>query len=204
MSKVPLLFLVLLAFCTTLLGTTDEANAHRVSIFAWVEGQKILGQGKFSNGNMAMRAKINVHGLKSGQLVWSGQTNDQGQFSLEIPSQAPREGLILKIDAGQGHQNSWEMTPDEFGGTQQDKQENMKDHSLDKSSDKSMILDTDLSHSQLAKIVRAEVAAEIAPLRKMLAEATQKEPSFTEILGGIGWLIGLAGLAAYAFGRHKA
>ncbi|NDY58998.1 hypothetical protein G3N56_19860, partial [Desulfovibrio sulfodismutans] len=39
--------------------------------------------------------------------------------------------------------------------------------------------------------------AKLAPVKTLLAEAMDPAPSMTEILGGIGWIFGLMGVAAY-------
>jgi len=39
--------------------------------------------------------------------------------------------------------------------------------------------------------------AKLAPVKSMLAESLDPAPSMTEILGGIGWIFGLMGVAAY-------
>ena len=204
-QKIARIFFLPLILAYLLVLGVSEAYAHRVSIFAWVEGTKILGQGKFANGNKAIKAKISAYGLSSGELVFEGQTDEKGEFSLEIPQIAPKEGLLLKIDAGQGHQNSWKMESYEFSPSGSSKIEDNAPASVEiKTLDQPKIEEGSLDYAKLAALVRAEVAAEIAPLRKMLAESTQKEASFSEILGGIGWLIGLSGILAYAFSRRKA
>ena len=37
----------------------------------------------------------------------------------------------------------------------------------------------------------------LAPVRRMLSEQTQKGPGLQEIIGGLGWILGLVGLAAW-------
>jgi nickel transport protein len=42
----------------------------------------------------------------------------------------------------------------------------------------------------------------LSPIRQSLAERLDPEPSLRDILGGLGWLIGLAGMAAWAQSRR--
>ena len=42
-----------------------------------------------------------------------------------------------------------------------------------------------------------------APLRAMLVGEKEKGPGLTEIVGGLGWLVGLAGIAAYFAAKGK-
>jgi alpha-tubulin suppressor-like RCC1 family protein len=43
----------------------------------------------------------------------------------------------------------------------------------------------------------AMLDAKLAPMKSMLAESQDPAPSMTEIIGGIGWIFGLVGVAAY-------
>jgi len=45
------------------------------------------------------------------------------------------------------------------------------------------------------------VEEKVAPLRRILLDQQEKGPGMTEIFGGIGYLLGLAGLLAYARSR---
>ncbi len=49
--------------------------------------------------------------------------------------------------------------------------------------------------------VEAGVEKKIAPIRKILLDEKEKGPGLTEIFGGIGYLLGIAGLLAYARSR---
>jgi nickel transport protein len=56
----------------------------------------------------------------------------------------------------------------------------------------------------MKKAVEEALDDKIAPLVKMLGEQQRllleqktREPSLTEIVGGIGWILGIVGIAAY-------
>ena len=59
-----------------------------------------------------------------------------------------------------------------------------------------------LDRQELEKIINAALEQKLAPLRKMLAEQYNAEPSLRDIIGGIGWLLGLAGIALYFKSRR--
>ena len=44
----------------------------------------------------------------------------------------------------------------------------------------------------------------MAPVMKLLAESREQGPSLRDILGGVGYILGLMGLAAYLHFRRKA
>lgn len=56
-----------------------------------------------------------------------------------------------------------------------------------------------------ADVQRIDVAAldaKLAPLKRDLAAQRNAGPGLTEIIGGIGWLLGLAGMGLYFRGRR--
>lgn len=59
-----------------------------------------------------------------------------------------------------------------------------------------------LDPAALEALVEGAVEKKIAPLRAMLVADQEKGPGLTEIIGGIGWLVGLAGLAAFCGSRR--
>ena len=59
-----------------------------------------------------------------------------------------------------------------------------------------------LKRQELEKIIDTTLEQKLAPIRKMLAEQYNAEPSLRDIIGGIGWLLGLAGIVAYFKSRR--
>ena len=77
-----------------------SASAHRVNVFAWVEGDTVYVESKFAGGKKVKAGKIIVVDAKGVERL-SGRTNDQGEFSFKVAEPAD---LIIRIAAGQGHQ----------------------------------------------------------------------------------------------------
>ena len=59
-----------------------------------------------------------------------------------------------------------------------------------------------VSSGELQTIVNAALDVKLGPIRRELAEMRVSRPGFSEIFGGIGWLVGLAGIALYFKGRR--
>ena len=51
--------------------------------------------------------------------------------------------------------------------------------------------------------VEQAVESRMAPMKRLLLESAQKGPGPTEIIGGIGYIVGLFGLAAFFSARRK-
>jgi len=72
-------------------------------------------------------------------------------------------------------------------------------------SEKTPVLDVATLQTIVRTAVDAAVEKKIAPLRRMLLDQEEKGPGVREIFGGIGYLVGIAGLLAYARSRkHRA
>ncbi|MBR6466660.1 MAG: hypothetical protein IKT16_00735, partial [Desulfovibrio sp.] len=59
-----------------------------------------------------------------------------------------------------------------------------------------------ISREELAKLIESSVERRVAPLRAMLAAEAERGPGMTEILGGIGWILGIFGTAALCLSRR--
>ena len=59
------------------------------------------------------------------------------------------------------------------------------------------------SRAEIEAIVEKALDKKMKPVLKMLAESNAKEPGIGDILGGIGYIIGLVGIGAYFHNRKK-
>ena len=55
----------------------------------------------------------------------------------------------------------------------------------------------------VTQAVDQAVESRMAPVKRLLLESAQKGPGPTEIIGGIGYIVGLFGLAAFFSARRK-
>lgn len=87
------------------------AFAHRLNVFAWVDGETVVVEGKFSNGNHPKTGTI---------LVFDGQ--DQLLRTLELkadgtarfPLEGAEQGLRIQLSTGAGHEDYWILTPQDI------------------------------------------------------------------------------------------
>ena len=89
-----------------------EAGAHKVTVFAWVEGDTVTVESKFSGGRRPKNAPVEVYD-SAGNLLLKGATDDQGIFSFTTPKKAPVTIVLL---AGMGHRAEWILTEDDLQG----------------------------------------------------------------------------------------
>jgi nickel transport protein len=55
----------------------------------------------------------------------------------------------------------------------------------------------------LEETVNKALEHQLAPVKEMLTELTIHQTSLTDIIGGIGYILGLFGLAAYFLSKRK-
>jgi nickel transport protein len=165
--------------------------AHRVNVFAWAEGDTVYVEGKFSGGKKINGGKIIVTD-SSGVEVLTGQTNDRGEFSFKRPQ--PTELKII-LEAGMGHRAEWILPVDDGHA----------DHASEEPQSKKT--ETEIyagaSRAEIEAIIAKALDEKMKPMLKMLAESQEKGPGIGDILGGIGYIIGLVGIAAYFHSRKK-
>lgn len=92
------------------------ANAHRVNIFAWIEGDQVVTESKFSSGSRVQKGAVTVKNAADGSVLAAGVTDDAGGWRFDVTDamrHAPK-GLELEINAGEGHQNQWSIPADEL------------------------------------------------------------------------------------------
>ena len=96
---------------------TGNALAHKVTVFAWVEGDTVLGESKFSGGRKAQNSEIIVRDMNGKELLRT-RTNDKGDFSFPIPE---KTAMRIELIAGMGHKAEWTIPLEELGEVSADK-----------------------------------------------------------------------------------
>lgn len=84
--------------------------AHKVNLFAYVEGGTVYTESYFADGKQVMGGKIEVLDAGGNHLL-SGTTDAQGLFSFPL---AKKEDLTIVLDAAMGHKNSLILKQEEM------------------------------------------------------------------------------------------
>ena len=198
--KISCLFLFISAY---LMINTGYAYAHRVTIFAWVEGDTIHTESKFSDGKAVKGGDIIVSGLQGKQLL-KGKTDDHGEFSFRIPEKTAMKLIVL---AGMGHRGEWTIPLDEIQPSAGEPAEpaDLQKKTVSGSEIKPEIepaLNLNPNNFQFA--LEKALDKKLSPVIRMLAELREpKGPAIHDILGGIGYIFGFVGIAAYFNYRRK-
>jgi len=78
--------------------------AHKVIVFAWVEQGQVHVEGSFGSKRMARNSAVTALD-NQGRVVNQGRTNSKGGYTFPLPEVAG--DLLIRLDAGTGHQATW-------------------------------------------------------------------------------------------------
>ncbi len=182
---------------------SGSAMAHRVNIFAWVEGDTIHTESKFSGGKRVNGGEVLVYELNAGAKnpspLLSGKTDAQGEFSFKVPG---KTGLKIVIQAGMGHRGEWTIPAGDIAPLVPESRPAVSQETPSITS-KPEIEASTVNLDQMRNVLDQSLDRRLEPVLKMLAESRDKAPSLHDILGGIGYILGLLGLASYFHFRRK-
>ena len=177
-----------------LLMTTSVVLAHKVNIFAYVEGNTVYTESYFSDGTKVKGGTVEVYDHQGNKLL-KGQTDEKGQFNFKPPQS---DDLKIVILASLGHRNSYTLSVEEWVG--QAEGEKPKEPESEKLKIKEA---AQVDLDQIKRIIDGSLDEKLRPLRRQLTKLQQKEISFTEVMGGIGYIFGLTGIIFYFISRKR-
>lgn len=184
---------------------TTPALAHRILVFAYAEGDTIHTESKFIPDTPVRQGKILVLDQKTGKELLTGQTDDQGKLSFKIPAAAAAQKLDLNIvvEAAMGHRGSWLLKADSYltGATPGKATAPVPVPATAPAAPETEGANVD--QQALEAAVNKALERQLAPIKEMLTELTIHRTSLQDILGGIGYILGLFGLWAYLQSRGK-
>ncbi len=179
-------------------SVSSPAAAHLLKVFALVEGSMIKGTVYFARSAPARGARITALGPDDVVLAET-RSGDDGSFV--VPAGPPVDHRIV-ADAGDGHNAAFTIHAEEIAGpvdvpagpTAAPAQPRADRTGQDPSSE------TDREWIEAA--VEAVVSRHVTPLREQL-NAYEDRLSWHDVLGGIGYILGLTGLAAFFLSRRR-
>jgi len=186
-------------------------HAHKVRIFAWEEGGTIQTESVFSGGRPARNAQISVTSAGDGKQLLTGKTDKDGLFSFPVPETAKEHqyNLEITINSGDGHKNSWRLDAADYLGASGNSPAAapISSTSAAPAAAPAPVQKTDkpcaLDQQQLSRLIESVLDKQLGPIRRSLAEQQDKGVSLQDILSGIGYILGLAGITAYFKSQGK-
>lgn len=188
--------IVLAALCVLAGGVM----AHKITVFAYTEGKRVTVEGYFGDGRKAGNAKVEVIGSK-GEILLEGRTDGEGIFSF--PVEVPMDLTIFVTD-GAGHKNSFLLHKEKFQGHYHEPEKSTDDvpGEMAPGADRKgagIPLYPGVSEEMLERVLDRKIAPitrELGEMRKIM-----ERPSLRDVAGGIGYIVGLAGLIFFLLGK---
>ena len=114
MHRSRLLPAILTALVVLLLDMS--AFAHKVNIFAWVEGDTVHTESYFPDGRAVQNGRVSVYDSQD-SLLLEGVTDQEGFFSFPLPGE---NDLSIVLDASMGHRATYHLSAEELSGMESD------------------------------------------------------------------------------------
>jgi len=167
-----------------------QAQAHKINVFAWVSGDTVTVESGFSGKSPLINGKVTVTNKQSDKLLLQGTGDKKGVFTFTIPAEIKGSGndILITVSGSEGHQSQWLLPASEY-------QANTEVTAI---YPKNL-----LDNQELQAMLKQLLDEELAPIKRSLARAEEKKPDFRDILGGLGYLIGLAGLITWFRFKNK-
>ena len=191
--------LLLISLCLSL-ALPDMGWAHRVDVFVWIEEETIHTQSRYGGGKPVQEGTLLVYDARK-ELLLQGAIDAKGEFSFPIPQ---RSDLLIAVETGTGHRGERKIAAGDLDagyptiplGQQSD---------FDSTKD---IPETEVDMSQafafsMEKRLDALLDRKLKPVHAALAKLQNRGTNVADILGGIGYILGLVGLAAYWKSRQE-
>lgn len=171
-----------------------QSLAHRLNVFAAYDGTRVSGEAYFSGGGRAKGIAVRAEGPE-GKVLGEVRSDAEGNFAF---SQLPPVAVEIVADAADGHIARFRLTAAEMGaapGT---------NAAVTGTAAKASNANPAPSESSatLEQVIDRAVARRIAPLQRQIAEYESKI-RLHDILGGIGYLVGIAGIAFWWLARRE-
>lgn len=208
----------LYALLALLFVFTVPAHAHKVNLFANVEGDRISVEGYFNDGKRAQNSNVTVFGPDGAKLV-EGKTDDNGMFSFVIPQ---RTDLRISLYAGMGHRAEYTVQASELGAGDAaaggDSAANgiARPEATTEAAEEAAAGEGSAATSggmagtgaapavpaaEIQAMVRQAVGEALNPVMRNLSELKEQR-TFSDIVGGIGFIVGIIGVFFYLKARR--
>jgi nickel transport protein len=179
-----------------ILSNPSAIFAHSMDVFATVEGQTIKGKAQYHDGTPAKNCEVRAFDPWGEEIVQT-KTDAEGKFTLTARF---RCDYRLLVDAGDGHGGDYTISaallPADLP-SRAHPHSSQPAHSDDESNPQhspEQPADAATADAKLHNIMLTQIHADIDALQEQLNNYEHRL-RFRDILGGIGFIIGIVGVA---------
>jgi len=202
-----------------LVVAAPTAWAHKIYLHAEVVGQKVQGRAYFRGGVPAQKATLEVF-LPDGRKLLQTKTDAKGEFWFQAPV---RCDYRLVVDTGDGHAAEYTLPaadlpeslppPEKVTLLPSQKPQNPPNEKSRGAAEEKpdpthsgQVLPLEKSQAGVAdplpEWIEQAVHRQIAPLARKI-EQMEERLRWSDVLGGIGYIVGLTGMGFYLLGMRR-
>jgi len=179
--------------------------AHMVTILGWVEGDRVYTRSTFSGGQSVIDSLVVVYDDQGNELL-EGKTDEEGGFSFKVPK---RSDLKIVLKAPMGHMAEYKMAASELIGEARASETGSPEVEAVASSHDSpppevpATATVALTREEFHALIDESLDRKLAPIFSLLAQQAGRGPRVSEVIGGVGYILGLVGVALYVVSRGR-
>lgn len=178
-----------------MLCVVGNVYAHKVNMFAHVEGDRITVEGYFADGKPADKAMIEVFS-PSGESLLKGTADEKGVYAFDVPQVSD---LRITLYAGMGHRSEYTVSEAELAGISATP--SAGEANATAGTEGSTTVAAEVAPAEVEAMVRKAVGEALLPVSRGLSELKEQR-TFSDIVGGIGFIFGLIGVFFYVKARR--
>lgn len=190
------------------LALAAPAAAHKLKVFAAVQGNAVTGYAFFIGGGRAQGTSW-VAKDAQGAVLAEGETDDEGRFRFVRPASVT-SAITVTVDTHDGHIASATLVASRFGAiagaaaapATSVASEANEPVGMPTSDAASGVPSSGLSKEAATALVEAAVQRQVKPLLERI-EQMDDRLRFTDILSGVFLIIGLAGIGLWVRARTR-
>ncbi|WP_421697100.1 cobalamin biosynthesis protein CbiL [Ancylobacter sp.] len=171
------------------LAFAGPAQAHKLKVFATVEGGEVTGYAFFIGGGRPAGAVWTAKD-PAGTALASGTTDGEGRFAFPVPQ--PPVDATVTVDTREGHIAAATLPASRFGGAAA--------LAPPPADGPAPAVEAE-GEARLAALVEAAVQRQVTPLMERI-EQMDDRLRISDVMSGIFLILGLAGMALWAKGRR--
>ena len=172
------------------LAVVSLAHAHRLDLFVTADGAVIQGTATYSPGGPASRGTVSFR-APDGSDLGEAELQSDGTFAFQTPV---RCDITIIVDTPDAHRASYTLPAAELPAALPAWSPDNERAAESVGEEAAPVVLN--APDDLLPLVERAVSRQVAPLRQEIA-ALERSIRFRDILGGLGYIAGLAGLLLY-------
>lgn len=182
-----------LAFLVAALLVAGPAEAHKLKVFAAVEGNAVSGFAFFVGGGRPEGSAWTAKDA-AGKQIATGSTDSEGRFAFSLPATIA-SAVTITVDTHEAHIASATIAADRLGPV-------AAASSVAAQQQPGPAAAPATPDAAVAALVNAAVQKQVEPLLERI-EQMDSRLRFVDMLSGVFLIIGLVGIALWARARRR-